>query len=557
MLSLLLLSLLWAGSLQQDQQLKLQVQEKVTVQEGLCVLVPCSFSYAWGRWSSPAQFYMSWHRVKYSPYYGELVATNNPRLVLKTEIKGRFHLLGDIWTENCSLSIRGAQKEDAGNYVFRIERKNGGKNVYGDKPVHLQVTALTEKPALHIPEPLQSGRLIRLSCSLPGSCQQGPPLTFSWSGDALHSMDPWSLNSSELLLTPRPQDHNSNLTCRVKLGGSQVTTERTIRLNVSYAPHNLSISLLFRNDTVPQILQNASSLSILEGQPLQLTCNVDSYPPAQLSWFWESPDLNVSLISNARALELPHVGTAERGNFTCRAQNDLGSRNASVSLSVYYAPKLLGPWCSWEAAGLDCSCSSHAWPAPFLRWRLGERLLEGNSSSASFTVTSSSAGFWANSSLSLHGGLNSSLRLSCESRNVRGAQSVTVVLLPGKSEPWAGAMVGALGGAGAMALLCLCLCLILFCIMKARRTQAAGKSKRMDDEDPVMDTATWAFKKPWPDSPQTQAPPAGDALPHREQQELHYASLNFREMKLCEVKSRETQNCEAASSTEYSEIKTS
>ena len=49
-----------------------------------------------------------------------------------------------------------------------------------------------------------------------------------------------------------------------------------------------------------------------------------------------------------------------------------------------------------EDEGLRCSCSSRARPAPSLRWRLGEGLLEGELSNASFEVASSSAGPWAN-----------------------------------------------------------------------------------------------------------------------------------------------------------------
>ncbi|XP_012373150.1 sialic acid-binding Ig-like lectin 5 [Octodon degus] len=546
-LLLLLLPLLWAGSLQQSQGPKIQVQKSVTVQRGLCVLVPCSFSFP-SRWSlSQREIYMSWFRLWTTyPYDDEAVATNNPKHAVRPEIKGRFRLLGDIRTKNCSLSIRGATMEDTGSYVFRIETYDY-KYGYTDNPVNLKVTDLTEKPVLLVPEPLQSGRPTRLSCFLPGSCPGSPPLTFSWLGDALNSMDPGSLHPSELTLTPRPQDHSSSLTCQVKLGGSQVTTEKTVRLNVSYAPQNFSISVFFRNGTVLQILNSSSSLSTLESQVLQLTCAVDSNPPAQLSWLWDSPALNAPCISAGATLQLPCVGTAETEIFTCQAQNVVGTRNASVSLSMFYGPQLLGPTCSWEAAGLHCSCSSQGRPVPSLRWRLGQGLLEGNSSNASLTVTSSSAGPWANSSLSLHGRLNSSLRLSCESWNVRGDHSATILLLPGKSEPRGGAVVGALGGAGAMALLCLCVCLIFFCITKARRTQAAGRSKKMDDEDPVMGTVTWASKqKPWPESPQTQAHPVGDGLPHQEQQELHYASLNLREMKLLEAKSQED--------TVYSEI---
>uniref|UniRef100_A0A8C0L3R2 Ig-like domain-containing protein n=1 Tax=Canis lupus dingo TaxID=286419 RepID=A0A8C0L3R2_CANLU len=93
--------------------------------------------------------------------------------------------------------------------------------------------ALTQKPDIHFLEPLRSGFPQNLTCSLPGFCEGGRPLTFSWVGGALDRLDPQTVSSSVLTLTPRLQDHGSNLTCRVSLPGAQSTVERTIRLNVS------------------------------------------------------------------------------------------------------------------------------------------------------------------------------------------------------------------------------------------------------------------------------------------------------------------------------------
>lgn len=103
----------------------------------------------------------------------------------------------------------------------------------GPKHLPLSSSALTQKPDIHFPEPLKSGYPTNLTCSLLGSCEEGRPLTFSWVGDALDSLDPQTLHSSVLTLTPRLQDHGSNLTCQVHLPGGQDTVERTIRLNVS------------------------------------------------------------------------------------------------------------------------------------------------------------------------------------------------------------------------------------------------------------------------------------------------------------------------------------
>ncbi|XP_021787072.2 sialic acid-binding Ig-like lectin 14 isoform X2 [Papio anubis] len=318
MLPLLLLPLLWGGSLQEEPGYKLQVQKSVTVQEGLCVLVPCSFSYPWNSWYSPPPLYVYWFRDGENQYFGEPVATNNPDRQVKSETQRRFRLLGDVSKKNCSLSIGDARMGDTGNYSFRVERGRNVKYTYLQNKLNLEVTALTEKPDVHFLEPLESGRLTRLSCSLPGSCEAGRPLTFSWTGDALSPLDPETTRSSELTLTPRPEDHGTNLTCHVKRQGAQVTTERTVQLNVS--------SL--------RILSNGMSVPIVEGQSLFLTCTVDSNPPASLSWFRDGKALNPSQTSVSGILELPNIGAREGGEFTCRVQHPLGSQHLSFILSV-------------------------------------------------------------------------------------------------------------------------------------------------------------------------------------------------------------------------------
>uniref|UniRef100_A0A8C6DCT5 Ig-like domain-containing protein n=1 Tax=Moschus moschiferus TaxID=68415 RepID=A0A8C6DCT5_MOSMO len=545
---LLLLPLLWGESLQENPGYRLQVQESLTLQAGLGVLVPCSFSYPWSSWYSSMEPFIYWFREGDDPH-SDPVATNNPKRRVRMETRGRFHLLGDPSDKDCSLSIRDTRMSDAGVYYFRVERDNV-KYSYRDKKLGLQVTAPPGKPYIQFPEPLEAGRPTNLTCSLSLASDGGQPLLFSWMGEAVDTMDPGTLHSSELTLTPRPQDHGTNLTCQMTLQRSQVTLETTIQLNVSYAPRNLRISLSFRNITALKILQNTSSVLISEGQALQLLCVADSNPLAQLSWFRGSPALEATPISSTGVLVLPDLETPE-AEFTCRARNPLGSQNTSLSLSVVSPPQLLGPSCSQEDQGLRCSCSSQARPPPSLRWRLGEGLLEGNFSNASFEVTSSSAGPWANGSLSLREGLGSSLSLSCEALNVHGTQSGSVLLLPGKP---AFLVAGALGGAGAMALLLLCLCPLFFYILKARRKQAATRPEGVDDEDPVMRTVAWGSrKKPCSDSPpdQTVLSPAEDAPSPEEQEELHYASLSFHEMP-----SREPQDQEATR-TEYSEIKIS
>ncbi|EPY89155.1 sialic acid binding Ig-like lectin 5-like protein [Camelus ferus] len=511
---LFLLLLLWAGSLQKGPQYQLRVQESVTVQEGLCVLVPCEVSYPRVGWDDSTPAYGYWFRKRDKPLADVLVATNNPLSVAKKKTNIAFYLSGHPGANNCSLSITDAQKQESGKYYFRLMRGDNVRHSYTDNLLTVNVT---------------------------GACDRATHPSISWTGAALHPLELASeaYKSSEILLTPRPQDHGTNLTCRVTFPRAGVSSEGTLMLNVSYAPQNLSISVSRGNCTELKYLGNGSSLSVLEGESLRLVCVADSNPPAILSWARGSRTLSPSQPSNPGVLLLPRVDSDHEGKFTCRAQHPRGSLGISLHLSVQNPPQLLGPSCSWEDQGLHCSCSSRAQPAPSLRWRLGGGPLEGTISNASFKITSRSAGPWANSSLSLSEGLSSGLSLSCEALNVHGAQSATVLLLPGKPQLWGGFVLGAVEGAGIAGLLSLCSCFILF-MVKTFRKEAPGVAA----EENAPSTSQGHQYECLPGSTMDHPHPV------EEEQELHYASLSFPGLR-----PREPQDQEATSATEYTELK--
>ncbi|XP_058564293.1 sialic acid-binding Ig-like lectin 10 isoform X2 [Neofelis nebulosa] len=562
----LLLALLWGGSQAQAPGFSLQVPSVVMVQEGLCVHVPCTLSYPRIGWTEDTPALGSWFVVGTDTNKGRPVATNKQDQVHGGS-GGRFQLTGDPQNRSCSLLIRDAQVEDSAQYFFRVERGSYVRYNFVESPFYLEVTALTQKPDVYIPETLEAGRRGTLICVFNWAFEECPAPTFSWMGAAVTTPGPGRKSSyfSVLSLTPRPQDHGTHLTCRVDFSRKGVSAETTVRLNVThvpkdlvisvsrakasapepqgnspylevqkgqflqlvcasesqspatlswaledrilswshpwtpgplalvltrvmpgdsgcytcraenrrgsqsrtlnlsvqYAPENLRVMALQANRTVLENLGNGTSLPALEGQSLRLLCVAHSNPPAQLSWALRGQTLSPSQPADPGILELPQIQTEHEGVLTCRAQNSLGSQHVSLLLSVVCPPRLLGPSCSREGEALGCTCSARARPAPTLSWRLGEGLLEGNHSDASLTVTSSSEGSWANSSLSLRGPLGSGLRLSCEARNAHGEQSAAVLLLPDKK----GLLSKALGsgiflGMGITTLLFLCLILV-------------------------------------------------------------------------------------------------
>ncbi|XP_049757924.1 sialic acid-binding Ig-like lectin 6 isoform X1 [Elephas maximus indicus] len=442
---LLLLPLLWRGSLTQSWRTKMKPQISVTVQEGLCVFVPCKFLYSRG---SFGYLPMSWFQSGANIHRDLPVATNQPGQKVQKRTQGRFLFLRDSGVNNCSLSIRDANMADNGMYFLRVE---SFFQRYEDKTFLLKVTALTQLPSIQIPGILESGCPRNLTCSVPWACEQGTPPIFSWNSAAQTSLGPKTHLSSVLTLSPRPQDHGASLTCQVTLPAVGVTVKRTIHLNVSYAPQNMVITVFQGNSTALKILGNASSLPILEGQSLHLVCVADSNPPAELRWFRESPTLNTSLIANTGYMELPQAGTGEEGVFTCQAQNQLGSQHVLLNVSVHWKPE-------------PRSCSE---------------------------------------------------------------------------------ALGAAGGAGGMALLCLCLFLIFR--VKTQRKKAAKTVEAMNDMNPVLGSGSWGHQHQFQVGiPSDQRDPAGAGPVSREKQELHYAFLDFRKLRLQEQEDIDT---------EYAEIK--
>ncbi|XP_048647171.1 sialic acid-binding Ig-like lectin 8 [Marmota marmota marmota] len=194
-------------------------------------------------------------------------------------------------------------------------------------------TALTHTPDILVPGTLESGRPSNLTCSVPWACEQGTPPTFSWEGPSVSSLDPRTTHSSVLTLTPRLQDHGTNLTCQMTLPGARVTRTKTVHLNISYSPQNLTVTVSPGAGPASTTLGNGSSLSVLEGQSLRLLCVVDSRPPARLSWSWGNLTLCSSQTMDPGVLELSAEHLRGGGEFTCRAQNALGSQHISLSLS--------------------------------------------------------------------------------------------------------------------------------------------------------------------------------------------------------------------------------
>ncbi|XP_074075564.1 myeloid cell surface antigen CD33-like [Macrotis lagotis] len=233
MLLLLLILQYLEGSLPQESKYNLVAPTSETAQVGQCIQVLCSVSYPPLR-DFPIFGY--WFREGAISTRDKAVATNDPEWPVEEETRGRFHLIGDPMKKNCSLNIKNIQKRDSGRYFFRIQGKGSVRYDYKSNMVTVSVKGLTQMPDIYIPETLEPEHPVKAICIVPSVFMCGTPPILSWTGTILFSQESSreSIYFSELTITPRSQDHGSNLTCRMTLPGAKVSTERTVQLSVTY-----------------------------------------------------------------------------------------------------------------------------------------------------------------------------------------------------------------------------------------------------------------------------------------------------------------------------------
>ncbi|XP_073457970.1 sialic acid-binding Ig-like lectin 12 isoform X1 [Aquarana catesbeiana] len=229
--------LLWKGVIYGHHPgYSIQTNNSVTVQEGLCVTIPCTFT------------------------------------------------AGD-----CTLNITDARKGDAGSYYFRFEENESSQIKYNymeKTTVKLTVIDLKDNPQIITNRELIAGEEANLTCIPPGNCNRASS-NVQWMKSDHNGT--WN-NASFVKFTPSKSDHQTNVTCRVTFqNGTKVFSKRR-KLNVRYPP---SVTVKTAENKTMHRYENVGGQ-----QPVTLICRADGNPKADVTWYKENNIVNRSKSSS-------------------------------------------------------------------------------------------------------------------------------------------------------------------------------------------------------------------------------------------------------------------
>ncbi|XP_041641181.1 B-cell receptor CD22-like isoform X2 [Cheilinus undulatus] len=93
---------------------------------------------------------------------------------------------------------------------------------------------------------------------------------------------------------------------------------KPVFIHVQYAPRLPSVSV-------------SPSAEIMEGSSVNLTCSSDANPAANYTWYKENED---SPLASGQIFTICNVSAEHSGNYYCEAQNKIGCRNSTFTLTV-------------------------------------------------------------------------------------------------------------------------------------------------------------------------------------------------------------------------------
>ncbi|XP_026040548.1 sialic acid-binding Ig-like lectin 12 [Astatotilapia calliptera] len=347
-------------------------ERELTAEAGLCVVIPCSFTTA----DEFTPKHTVWYKCETSQHScsdDEIIFHSNKNTDKKAQsgFEGRVSRLEpDVSQNNCSIIINDLKESDSGSYQLRVTGEmNGQQDGFTFIPrVTVSVKGLSQKPTVMTPT-LSEGQQATLTCTAPGLCSGSvPEITWTWRGAGgtesyitgnrtdFNTDNPTTFTQrhiSTLTFNPSAEHHNTSVTCKINFTGRK-STEETLTVHVN---HMKEITI-------------SGVTTIREGDVLNLTCSVDSFPPSLIVWSKLGSDTNLHSYSGSARLVIENVKPEHSGQYICAVTYMNNTLKKDVNITVIYnrTHQIMGNTTVREGDVLNLTCSVDSFPPSLIVW---------------------------------------------------------------------------------------------------------------------------------------------------------------------------------------------
>ncbi|XP_044215580.1 sialic acid-binding Ig-like lectin 10 [Thunnus albacares] len=492
-----------------------------------------------------------------------------------------------MWTKLSDKNVKNGTESNLQNYtetatliIPNVTTEHAGKYICTAKHLNKTLTKEVDVTVIYIKKPgitgdviVKEGDTLKLTCSV----ESFPPSLIMWTKLSNKNVkNGTETNLPNDTLTDPKISTESDLQIDTQIATliiPNVTAEHAGQY-ICTAKHLNNTLMEEVNITViymkkPRITGDAI---VKEGDTLNLTCSVESFPPSLITW--TKLDLNTNLQNGIDAnlqndtglstLIITNVTAEHSGRYICTAKHVDSTLTVYVDVTVTWFAKILnGSGCVAQSTVLTCGCISQGVPLPTIKWPLMKNHNE-------YSVITTVSNHTVNSTITLTVKDHSNTAVECVSSNENGEakEKLTVIQMNTpekesqsrsllKNVSWLEIIIAFLTGAFLSATLC--------CLAKKCHREKQKSSGNLDgtlemvttQEDPLIHAgqAVEDDQTHHQEAPKDGAEAVEKGAPDLDggPKDAEYASIDFSVLK--RRSARGAAKKQETTETEYAEIK--